>query len=240
MSGVFVEKVVIHSVDVDMYNRWKPSAIFASIQECSGHHMETIHSSRDELLVNNLAWVVARSKLEMTRYPKNGEKITFKTWAANPIKFIYPRYTVMEDEQGMEIGKAVVLWSVIDLGTHNLVVAPEQVVKFFEFDKNPMIILSFPTKLEFGNLDSNYTYQAGFSDMDINQHINNAKYLDWIYNALDPKYLATHTPKSIQINYQTELLMGDIVGIDWALEGSTMKVTGSAGGRISFHALLEF
>lgn len=240
MSEVFVEKVDIRVSDVDMYNHWKLSSIFSCIQEASGHHMNTIKSGREDLLAHGLAWVVARSKVEMVRYPGFDEQITVKTWAANPIKFLYPRYTILEDEQGVEIGKAVVIWSVIDLGTHKLVTVPNELVKFFDFDRNALIPLSFPAKLEFEGLDSSYSYKIGFTDMDVNQHVNNAKYLDWICNAIDNKYLKDHTPKSIQINYLHETYMGEIIKVDWAISDNCLKVTGSDQNAISFNALLEF
>lgn len=240
MSGVFVEKVEIKAGDVDMYNRWRTSAIFATVQEVSGHHMETIKSGREDLLVHGLAWVVARVKLEMTRYPRHGETILVKTWAANPIKFLYPRYTVFEDEQGLEVGKAVVIWSVIDLGTHRLVTVPNALVKFFEYERNVPIALTMPTKLSFEGLTSTYVHRVNYCDIDFNRHANNARYLDWIYNAVDYRYFADRVAKSVQINYQKEVAIGDDIHLQWTLENDVLKVAGIKNGDIAFQALLEF
>ncbi len=241
MSDVFIEKILVRDSDVDMYNRWKYSAIFTAIQEGSGHHMETIHSGSNDLLVNNLAWVIARIKVEMTRFPQMGERIMLKTWAGNPIKFIYPRYTLLEDENGMEVGKAVVLWSIIDLSTHNVVIAPESLIKYFVQDNNPLVLLTFPKSLDFDQLYENDAFhQVKYSDIDFNMHANNAKYLDWIYNVLDYKYLRTHLAKSVQINYQKEIKLGEKVVLNWSLENDVMKVNGLVNGVHCFNALLEF
>lgn len=240
MSNVFVEKIYIKNSDVDMHDRWKYSSILDVIQEISSHHMSTIRSDNSELIKTNLAWVIARAKVEMTRIPSSEELITVKTWVSKPIKFIYPRYTLFEDAEGVEIGKAVELWSIIDVKTHQVILAPEGKINYFKTDENALIPLTLPSSLNMGDLDKQTYYKSVYCDIDLNQHVNNTKYFDWIFNIIDPIFLKTHFAKSVQINYVKEIKIGELVKLEWSLENDKLKIQGSVENKVCFSAMLDF
>ena len=55
--------------ECDVNNGWRPGAILTELQEAAGHHSAAVSCSREALLALDLAWVVVRLDLRMSRYP---------------------------------------------------------------------------------------------------------------------------------------------------------------------------
>jgi acyl-ACP thioesterase len=52
---------------------------------------------------------------------------------------------------------------------------------------------------------------VGYSDIDINEHLNNAKYIDYIMDCFSLKLHKKYNISSIQIDYLHEALPGEII-----------------------------
>ena len=74
-------------------------------------------------------------------------------------------------------------------------------------------------------------YQVRYFDIDVNHHVNNARYLDWLLDPLGGEFLRTHRPVSLVIRYQHEVREGATVTSQYQLVEDT-------GGLSSRHALL--
>lgn len=48
-------------------------------------------------------------------------------------------------------------------------------------------------------------YQVRYFDIDVNHHVNNARYLDWLLDPLGGQFLRTHRPVRLVIKYQHEV-----------------------------------
>ena len=47
-----------------------------------------------------------------------------------------------------------------------------------------------------------------FYDLDMNGHINNNKYLDWVFEVMGAEFLSQHIPKRVHLKYVKEVLPG--------------------------------
>ena len=55
-------------------------------------------------------------------------------------------------------------------------------------------------------------YHVRFFDLDLNGHVNNSKYLAWMYEGLDFEFLQHHVPRNIHLKYVKEIHYGhDII-----------------------------
>lgn len=52
------------------------------------------------------------------------------------------------------------------------------------------------------------TYHVRFFDLDLNGHVNNSKYLEWMYDVLDVAFLEEHIPHCINLKYVKEVHYG--------------------------------
>ena len=51
-------------------------------------------------------------------------------------------------------------------------------------------------------------YHVRFYDLDMNGHVNNSKYLDWVFEVMGAEFLTQHIPKRVHLKYVKEVLPG--------------------------------
>ncbi|MGN1279381.1 MAG: acyl-[acyl-carrier-protein] thioesterase [Limosilactobacillus sp.] len=74
-------------------------------------------------------------------------------------------------------------------------------------------------------------YQVRYFDIDVNHHVNNARYLDWLLDPLGGEFLRTHRPVRLVIKYEHEVRENTTVT-------SQCQLVREPDGLTSRHALL--
>ena len=64
---------------------------------------------------------------------------------------------------------------------------------------------------DFEALGTFYTLNAGFSELDVNGHVNNTKYANYVIDAINPSM--DDKIKSFQIDYRKEVMQGTQLNI---------------------------
>ena len=76
----------------------------------------------------------------------------------------------------------------------------------------------------------------GYRDTDLNGHMNNACYLDWLCELPGFDFHRSHELKSLCIDYKGETVPGERVALQWGLEDNVLY--GCADGK--FACRMEF
>lgn len=74
-------------------------------------------------------------------------------------------------------------------------------------------------------------YRVRYFDIDVNHHVNNARYFDWLLDPLGGDFLRSHRPVKLAIKYQHEVREGATVTSQYQL----MTTTGPISSR---HAIM--
>jgi acyl-ACP thioesterase len=69
-----------------------------------------------------------------------------------------------------------------------------------------------------------YERKVFLSDLDVNDHVNNARYLEWIFDCYDDAYVRSHTLVFLQVNYVGETTLGDSVALSRGEDASSPGV----------------
>jgi acyl-ACP thioesterase len=69
-----------------------------------------------------------------------------------------------------------------------------------------------------------YERSVLLSDLDVNNHVNNARYLDWIFDCYDDAFVRSHLLSFLQVNYVGETTLGDTVALARGEDASTPGV----------------
>lgn len=210
---VWVDEYKIHSFDVDMKGRATLPALCRFMQESAGKHAQHLGVGLSRLREKNLIWVLSRQLTKMTEYPLLGETITIHTWpTAKDRLFSYRDFTILNDS-GAIIGEATTVWFAVDLTSRK----PQRADSYFHIELPKDIACVFPEKLKKlpGNSVRDFTksLQVSYSDLDMNNHVNNVRYIDWILDSLSLDFLTNHTMKEFEINYLSEALYSDHISI---------------------------
>lgn len=204
-------KVLEYEMKVKLYNSYfdvndhiTPKAVLNIFQDVAATHAELINIGYEDLLKNNLYWVLSRVKYDIIKMPKPDEEVIIKTWPHEKGKIDFDRDMLVTSLNGELLIKGTTKWCVIDVSTRmlqrttNIIyngICSEEKNYQERFNK-----ISIPDV----TLSYKFTYQVNYSDIDHNHHMNNTNYAIPIINAIENKNIS-----HFEINYLTECLLND-------------------------------
>ena len=117
------------------------------------------------------------------------------------------------------------------------VVEPEIVAPYqSDFDKK---LIRGP-KYESLNESISKDYHVRFYDLDMNGHVNNSKYLDWVFEVMGADFLTNHIPKKINLKYVKEVRPGGMITSSYELNGLESNHQVTSDGDINAQAKITW
>jgi len=233
---VYTEKYKLRSRDVNVFRTLRTSQLFEIMQETATAHSELLGTGIDVIRAKGLMWVVALQRVEINRLPRYREEITVETWPGRTTHSLYPRYHRFIDAEGESIISTSAIWTLVDVEERRLVPSAQSGIDF-GFDKRGCeIALPRPPRAFY--TDSSFPFTVPFSYVDMNGHMNNVRYFDLAENAF-PAAAEGRIPKSILIEYSSELLLGEHLDILWGERDGTYYLK-TGGDKPSFRIVMEY
>jgi acyl-ACP thioesterase len=209
--GLWREDLEIHSYDVDFEKRATAEAICRWFLEAAWNHAEQLGVGYAELARRECLWVLARLFFQVEDRPDWGERIQLVTWPRGINGLFALRDFEVCRENGTRLVAGTSSWLILDTHHHR----PQRIVKSL-----PRIPPPFPRMaagrdakklpdLELTATD--FTTAIHYSDIDVNLHVNSARYIGWLLDAYSAKFHRDHLLSSIEVNYLNETLWGDSV-----------------------------
>ena len=210
MGLTYQMKMKIPFAMADMNGHIKlPDVILLSLQVSGMQSIELGVSDKTILEDYNLVWIITEYDIEVVRLPRFAEEITIETEALSYNRlFCYRRFTIY-DEAGQELIHMMATFVLMDRDSRKVhAVEPEIVVPYqSDFDKK---LIRGP-KYESLNESISKDYHVRFYDLDMNGHVNNSKYLDWIFEVMGANFLTQYIPKKINLKYVKEVRPGGVI-----------------------------
>lgn len=225
----------IDLADLTFTKEVNPASVLKNMEVLAEEHSELLGTGLDDALELGFFWILRSTKFVFYKSPILNDIISVKTWPAGIDGLrILRRYEYrIKDEI---IGEAFNTWVTFDINTRKLIVS--------DYYKN--IIKSMPIKEEdFFKLrkvtipkDASFSYQKEVrnSDIDMNNHLNNVKYAEIIYNAIPHDILIDNHISEIQIDFMRESKLGDKINIFIKHQGNIIYINGKKEGHVSFRA----
>ncbi len=215
-----------------------PDVILLSLQVSGMQSIELGVSDKDMLERYNLVWIITDYAIDVVRLPRFAEEITIETEALTYNRlFCYRRFTIY-DEAGQEIIRMVATFVLMDRDSRKVhAVEPEIVAPYqSEFDKK---LIRGP---KYANLENPFSkdYHVRFYDLDMNGHVNNSKYLDWIFEVMGADFLTKYIPKKINLRYVKEVRPGGMIASAYELKGLESKHEIISDGEINAQAMITW
>ncbi|XP_075490006.1 palmitoyl-acyl carrier protein thioesterase, chloroplastic-like [Primulina tabacum] len=196
----------------------------ASIETLMNHLQETAlnHVKSEGLLddgfgstpgmsKNNLIWVVAKMQLLVDRYPVWGDVVQVTTWVAASGKNGMRRdWLVRDTNTGDVLSRASSLWVMMNKETRKLSKIPEEVREEISsyFLEYPPVVDEDSRKFPKLNESTADSFRTGltprWNDLDVNQHVNNVKYIGWILESTPSTVLETLELARVTLEYRRE------------------------------------
>ena len=195
---------------VDFQLKVKLSSLIDLILTASGYNADENGFGLRDLHQMGATWVISRFALEMNYFPKQYETIEIETWVqevhtANTIR----NYRVY-NEKGEVIGNSTSVWVMINKETRR----PMELKLLTGIEKFALYTTSGidrPLKLEAVGGKPVDDFRVKYSDIDINQHVNTVRYLDWMVNTFTLDDHRASSISRIDVNFMNEVLYGNLI-----------------------------
>ena len=215
-----------------------PDVILLSLQVSGMQSIELGVSDKAILEDYNLVWIITDYDIEVVRLPRFAEEITIETEALSYNRlFCYRRFTIY-DEAGQDLIHMMATFVLMDRDSRKVhAVEPEIVAPYqSEFDKK---LIRGP---KYANLEEPISkdYHVRFYDLDMNGHVNNSKYLDWIFEVMDADFLTHYIPKKINLKYVKEVRPGGMITSSYELNELESNHQVSSDGDINAQAKITW
>ena len=234
MLKTYTREFTIASYQADVSARIKPSAILEIMQEMAGAHAELLNVGRSRLTPMNLAWVLTRVEVRMERYPRSAETITVETFPMPNRRVFFPRYYIFRDAQGKQIGCAGSRWVVLDVTTRKMANGAE-IASFLPDNNDLTAPMGMPATVEEAGGECTEAYRIPvYTDLDMNGHVNNTRYVDWCCNALGIDTMRSCCLLNFAVNFNQEILPGQEVRTVLRREGDKFSFSGFEGDKRHF------
>jgi len=223
MDLVYTTSFPVTTAHVDCFGRCKPGSLLRFSQDAAEEHCMLLGTDWDSMAKKDYFWAVIRQKMEISRLPKTGETVTVKTWPMPTTRAAYPRATEGFDEAGNALFKVISLWVIMDVNSRTMILPGKSGVDVAGTSFGTE--LKAPAGLPMGDFTNKSLRTVSFSDLDVNGHMNNTRYLDWLFDLLPAAYHKEHPLKSATICYMSEALEGQQLQLRWTGE-DTLQVDG--------------
>ena len=231
---ILTERKELSYNELDFKGLWKTENIFLTMQEAAGKHAAQLGASYEELKKKGVAWVLIRTSLKMDKYPDFHTPVNVTTWPEPERRLLFPRFFTFKDDAGNLLGTASTLWALMDIENRSLAIPAAKDVSV-QTPAEPPLKLELPGKVHMPEGDvSESTICPKYSDLDINNHVNNSRYIDWFCDQIP---LETHKKgilSEISVSYSREIRSGETVKIEFSQNGNQFRMAGKENDQPCF------
>lgn len=189
----------------------KTSALMNFLQDMATINAEMLGFGYSFTYPKNYGWFLIKYHMEFDDYPQELDEIIIKTEARGLSKILAFRdFEIWSKDNKKRLGRVASNWMMIDLNTKNILPLAKVVDFMPAFEKRETDLqfqkISAPQRVDFEKI-----FEIRYDDIDVNQHVNNANYIVWAFEALPYDFKSQHKLKTLDIVYKKEIAFGNNV-----------------------------
>ena len=233
-EGSWSEPYIVRVYETDITSRLRMDALFDYFQEMAWRHVVALSLGYEMLRDLGYVWFLSRARVRVRRQPVWGDRGTIETWHATTDGLMFVRDFRLTDAAGATAIEAATGWLLMDTTAFRPHAADALPVPLPPNKRGRALDEAMKKIVPSRSLAPVYERRVQQSEIDVNQHVNNARYLAWVFDCYDPAFLRSHALRELQVNYVGETALGETValsrGEDPARAG-THYVEGVSGGK---------
>lgn len=201
----FEEQFKIRATEIDQNQKATLPAICNLLQEVAGNHAQKLEFDITDLQQNQLTWVLHRLCVKMNRFPDWREIITIQTWPSSGDGLRAYRDFLILDSDGNTIGKSLSYWLMMNTKSRRPVRIPKEILKMAPKNTEHVLPVTDGNFAEIEQPENSQSFQVRKTDLDLNQHVNNVRYIEWALACLPEDSQISQ----IDIKFLGESVLGD-------------------------------
>jgi len=215
---LWTEQYKVHSYHSDRYGKIRLHVIANFLQESAWLHSNACGIGYNDLLSIGKLWILSGLKIKVDFYPAWGDELIMNTWGNDyDDPFAYRDFELL-NKQGKQIICGSSSWLLINASNHrpNRITPGYQKIPRRGVNSGSGKPDRIPAIIEKGILN---TRVVKTSDIDIYQHVNNAKYIEYCTDLLPVEFWEGAEAEEITINYLSESLPDNEISFNLVKKG---------------------
>ncbi|MCI2082524.1 MAG: thioesterase [Bacteroidales bacterium] len=229
---------------MDPRKNFKAFSFMNAAQEMGHIHSTMMGEGYGDLIKSGNIWVISRAHVVFID-PPTWEQVTWmETWHRCQDGVFSIRDFEMTSEKGEKLIEATTSWVIMNMETRKLQ-RPDHVISpkaLSLINPDRITIPEYCSKIRAPKgLELVQHHEVRISDIDYNLHSNNAKYLEWTMDCIDPEIIKETTIDEFRINFNTESTLGEIIDMYRVRTGENeFYLEGRNGNRNIFQIIIKF
>lgn len=179
------EEFTVRSYEIGQNGKATLPSVANYFQEAAGKNARDLNFDIEDLQKKGATWVLYRMHIRMNRFPERWQPVIINTWPSSGDGIRAFRDYELVDKSGETLGVAVSQWMVLNMEKRRPMRIPSEILEMgLEVDEHKLSVdkRTFP---EMEKPDSETLLTVGLYDLDMNHHVNNVKYIEWMSGYMD-------------------------------------------------------
>jgi acyl-ACP thioesterase len=213
----FQKRYEINSFLVNTQKKLGLYSLLNLLQDTAWAHATRMGFGYEESIKKKVFWVLSRQKLVMNQWPGWSDEIEIRTWIRPFQKsFVYRDFEIFSADR-QKLGECTTSWVLLDAETRKPTTIDFESMKEITRSEGNLELETEKIELR-ADLKTRAQYQVRNSDLDLNQHVNNTKYAQWILDSIPQGWHEQFILHSYEVNFLAETRSEDRVLIQSSSE----------------------
>lgn len=189
------------------------SVIANYFQEAAGKNARDLNFDIEDLHQKGLTWVLYRMHIKMDRFPGRWQQVTVNTWPSSGDGIRAFRDYQLTDRDGSVLGRAISQWMVMNVQNRRPARIPNEILEMGLKVPEHQLPADKSTFPEMDEPDACTTITVGRHHLDMNKHVNNVAYIEWMTGYMMNEFPAESACTEIKIQYHRECNLGQSISV---------------------------
>jgi len=222
MDKIYTIPFKVRSYEVDRNEKATFSSICNYFQEAAGIHANHLNFDISQLHEKGLTWVLYKMHVKVLKLPKRWEDVEVTTWPSAGDGIRAFRDYEMKSESGTLLAHAISQWMVLDMKSKRPVRTPPEISELGVKNMGHTITPKKDPIKPLVSDKSKFITVVGLTDLDMNYHVNNVRYIDWMTGYLREE---NKSCREMEIQYLSESVQGDRIYLTTEQKGEQIIQT---------------
>ncbi|MBR4868645.1 MAG: hypothetical protein IKU10_05765 [Clostridia bacterium] len=224
MTPIFSFEYPLRACDFDCYHYLQAASVMDLFQDAAGRHAIELGIGFPQLAEKHQMWILSGVQYQVFENPHMYQTVRVVTWPLPASSVTCRREYRMESLDGTLLVKGTSDWAIMDGDKRKLLRAREVYPEGLDYCTDLCFEERMPRLKPFETDSEGTIIVPGFAQLDMNGHVNNTKYANFILDCVNPK--ADENISVFQIHYRKELLPQQEVALYTKREENTIMVQG--------------
>lgn len=202
-EAIFSRDFTVRYSEVNKFGKLKLHSLFDYLQQAAAEHANSLGVGMNSIYSKGMIWVLSKMSIKITGSFAPEQQIAISTYPVGVERIFFRReFEIYDRNTNQVLAQASSLWLLLD--AEKLRPLRRDVLNNAQLENPdlPVFIEKFPSpNADFSDMQEIFTTQVKFSQMDINQHLNNAQYANLVEDAIFEKLQKDFTFQEVNVAF---------------------------------------